>query len=299
MDQEELNDYSVKSSESSVKSLQSNHSKPPPPPPPSKAPRSLQELLASRNNNTRVVSPLSSGSNDAETSNPPSEDPILRSNTNPPPPLSSSVNLAVTVDEQSSPWNPPLSSSTAITASIPASSTPSTLQLKPIPVSSYLVDEYEEREQQELEMPSQSYQVLPDETDLMAILGGHLHQPSQSVDISQSITASQLSSFGSYQPPQHQQQQQSVVSNNDDVIELYSTIAMLKKENNELMRDLEVTKKTKEVQILELSNKLQNAVEDSRNLPQLKRELASANEMIQRLHEDIHIYRLYVMIIIL
>lgn len=93
----------------------------------------------------------------------------------------------------------------------------------------------------EEEMPSSSLTVLPDESDLMNLLG--------------------INDIPLQSPSRYQQNH----SKEDDLIELYSVIGMLRKENEELKKDNEFTKKSKDAIITDLTSKYESQISKLKN----------------------------------
>lgn len=103
--------------------------------------------------------------------------------------------------------------------------------------NSILINSQEDEE----EMPSSSLTVLPDESDLMNLLG--------------------INDIPLQSPSRYQQNH----SKEDDLIELYSVIGMLRKENEELKKDNEFTKKSKDAIITDLTSKYESQISKLKN----------------------------------
>lgn len=124
------------------------------------------------------------------------------------------------------------------------------------------------RDEDEQEMPSSSYSVMADEADLLQLLAGETTTP-----------------IGPFSPDGNNQQTAPSRLSQNELIELYSAIAFLKKENHNLAKDLEFTKKSKDAIMMEAQNK--HSVETSK----LKNELKDANMRIIQYEKDLSSFK--------
>lgn len=109
----------------------------------------------------------------------------------------------------------------------------------------------EEDGELEMEMPSST--ILVDDSDIMSLLGTPVNNAKNNTNTSSQAANNNL---------------------DPDIIEFYSTIAFLKKENSELMKELEFTKKSKEAIVKDLQQK------SDQQINKLKNELRLANDKI-------------------
>ncbi len=121
---------------------------------------------------------------------------------------------------------------------------------------------FDDEQEEEAEMPSSSLTVLGDNTDLLQLLAGASVSPSfvptpsgtnDSYPVYNTNASYVISGFG--------KNSVSEPSPNDDMIELYSTISMLKKENLDLQKEIEFIKKSKDAIIQETSLKTEQHIE--------------------------------------
>lgn len=207
-------------------------SKPKPPPPPPKAPRSLQDLLASRTS----AEPSSSSSTSSLVA---LAEPDARG-------AARGTGYYGTGTGPSADQEEGDLAQLAKTPHKGPSSRPSAAR-------------HEEVEQ---EMPSQSMSVMPEETDLMALLSSPQYQPSHPM------------------------------AANEDAVELYSTIAMLKRENSELTKEVQFLRVSKDAQLADLASKLEHTQQmhssNAQAVPAMRKELAHANECMARLEAENH-----------
>lgn len=130
-------------------------------------------------------------------------------------------------------------------------------------------------EEDEEEMPSSSFTVLGDDSDLLKLLSGAntpmgKQAPDSSLDYNNHYYNNNSNGNNNGK-------------NSEEIIELYSTIAMLKKENGELMKELEFVKKSKDAM---LNDQLQkNDVHASRLRAEIQEQQAVAIR-IQREKEE-------------
>jgi hypothetical protein len=110
--------------------------------------------------------------------------------------------------------------------------------------------EYDFIQNDEMEMPSSST-VLHDDSDILMLLAGGNQNALQSIP--QQLINSQSPVNGSFSKEK------------EDLIELYSTITLLKKENQELTKDLEYTKKSKDALLKDQQQKYEMTISKLKN----------------------------------
>jgi DNA repair exonuclease SbcCD ATPase subunit len=144
------------------------------------------------------------------------------------------------------------------------------MKQSPATVKEVVVEkEEEEEEEEELEMTSYSTSVPADQTDLLAILNSEVFP----------------TPFGHNLQILNQQSVGGGNSNNEEVIELYSTIAMLKKDNNDLLKEAELQRASKDAHFTETQRKLEQQINN------LKKELLDSNNSSLKYQQEFEQYK--------